>query len=198
MNIKCLPTWLKTTSKLFAFLFVFSFYSNVQAQVTIFSESFTSATTPSLLAGWTASATGNGTNTPLGGGTWVTNAANTSTGYVGASGGNKMVVYNTPANTTHTVVYNNNLSTIGYSNIKVFYGGRRSSSTTVMEATFEYSIDGTTWTPVAITTPQTTAGTWAIINGGAGLTLPANAANVANLQFKWSFTAPATASTSAR
>ena len=197
MNIKCLPTWLKTTSKLFAFLFVFSFYSNVQAQVTIFSESFTSATTPSLLAGWTASATGNGTNTPLGGGTWVTNAANTSTGYVGASGGNKMVVYNTPANTTHTVVYNNNLSTIGYSNIKVFYGGRRSSSTTVMEATFEYSIDGTTWTPVAITTPQTTAGTWAIINGGAGLTLPANAANVANLQFKWSFTAPATASTSA-
>ena len=66
-----------------------------------------------------------------------------------------------------------------------------------MEATFEYSIDGTTWTPVAITTPQTTAGTWAIINGGAGLTLPANAANVANLQFKWSFTAPATASTSA-
>ena len=78
--------------------------------MTIFSESFTSATTPSLLAGWTASATGNGTNTPLGGGTWVTNAANTSTGYVGASGGIKMVVYNTPANTTHTVVYNNNLA----------------------------------------------------------------------------------------
>lgn len=197
MKIQCLPTWLKTRTKLFAFLFVFSLYANLQAQVTIFSENFSSATVPGLLPGWTASATGNGTNTPVGGGTWVTNAANGSTTYAGASGGNKMVVYNTPASTTHTLVYNNSLSTIGYNNIKVFYGGRRSSSTTVMEAVFEYSIDGTTWTPVNITTPQTTAGTWAIINGGAGLTLPPNAANVANLQFRWSYTAPATASTSA-
>jgi hypothetical protein len=167
-----------------------------QAQVTIVNETFNSATTPTLLTGWTASATGNGTSTPLGGGTWVTNAANTSTTYAGASGGAKMVAYNTPANATHTLVYNNSLSTIGYNNIKVFYGGRRSGST-VTEATFEYSIDGTTWTPVAITTPQSTTGTWAIINGGAGFTLPANAANVANLQFRWSYTAPSTASTAA-
>ncbi|MFM7672591.1 MAG: beta strand repeat-containing protein [Bacteroidota bacterium] len=182
---------------LMGFVFLLLPSLTLQAQVTIVSESFNTSTVPALLTGWTASATGNGTGTPLGGGTWVTNGANVSSGYAGASGGNKMVVYNTPANTTHTLVYNNNLSTIGYNNIKVFYGGRRSSSTTVMEATFEYSIDGTTWTPVSITTPQTTAGTWAIINGGAGLSLPPNAANVANLQFKWSFTAPATASTSA-
>ena len=167
-----------------------------QAQVTIINETFNSATTPTLLTGWTASATGNGTSTPLGGGTWVTNSANASTTYTGASGGAKMVVYNTPATTTHTLVYNNNLSTIGYNNIKVLYGGRRSGST-VTEATFEYSIDGTTWTPVAITTPQTTTGTWALINGGAGFTLPANAAGVANLQFRWSYTTPATASSSA-
>ena len=54
--------------------------------MSILNENFSSVTIPSLPVGWTASIP------TVASSTWVSNAANASTGYTGASGGNKMVV----------------------------------------------------------------------------------------------------------
>lgn len=189
MSYKCILQ-LKFKTVFFFFLVLFSISSiNSNAQTTIVSESFNGVTKPALPVGWSASPA------TVASSTWVTNNTNVSD-YAGASAGNYVVAYNqntSPFGNIFYLTYNNSLSTIGYTNIKVIYGGRRSGSAAA-EAVLEWSSDGSTWTSTTITTPQTTTGAWAIINGGAGISLPAGASGIANLQLRWKFTQSATSS----
>ena len=180
---------LKTVSFFFLILFWVSSFSSF-AQTTILSETFNGVTKPALPTGWTASPA------TVASSTWVTNNSNVSD-YAGASAGNYVVAYNqntSPFGNIFYLTYNNSLSTIGYTNVKVIYGGRR-SGTAAAESILEWSADGTTWTATTISTPQTTTGAWALVNGGAGISLPVGASGIANLQLRWKFTQSATTST---
>ncbi len=172
---------------LLGLLFLFS--NNSWGQTTLLTENFSSATAPGLPTGWTATS---GTYT------WVSNNVNQSTGaYSGASGGNYLVVYNATACTcgaVYDLTYNNSLSTVGYSSIKVSYGSRRSASLAA-DAVLQYSTNGSTWVTVVTTTPTNTSGIWTLANGDRNsYELPAAAANVTNLQLRWKFTQSGTAS----
>ncbi|UOG73508.1 T9SS type A sorting domain-containing protein [Hymenobacter tibetensis] len=142
----------------------------------------------SPLAGWGQNSVplynenfGSGTATPAG---WtVVNWSVVSTGssdYAGASGGSQY--RNSSAASTNIIEYSGNLSTVGYSNITVLWGARR--TTTQAPVAFSWSSDGTTWNPV-IFAEVANNGTWALVNGGARIPLPASAAGVNNLRFRW-------------
>lgn len=145
------------------------------AQVTLYSENF--GTTASVLpTGWTSSNTTNG---------WNTSTASVSSTYPGFSAGANMFFAGTGTNgVTHTITYANNLSTVGYNNITVLWGGRGTSAFngTIV---FQWSSDGTTWNNVSYTyTPNANA--WALVNGATRITLPVGAEGVSNLRFRWS------------
>ena len=169
-------------------LFLGSFISF--SQTTLLTENFSSATVPGLPIGWTATSATN---------TWVSNNVNQSTGaYTGASGGNYLVVFNTattPFSNVFDLTYNNNLSTVGYTSIKVSYGARRSASQAA-DAVLQYSTNGTLWTTVTVTNVTGTGGIWTLANGDRNsYELPAAAAGVTNLQLRWKFTQSSTTST---
>lgn len=145
----------------------------VYAQTVLFSETFGNSST--LPAGWTSSNTTNG---------WNGSTASVSSGYTGASGFANAVFNNTGTNgATHTLTYNNNLSTVGYSNISIIWGARATAAFTA-SVSFQWSSDGTTWNTVAFTNVSNNA-SWALVNGGTAISLPAAAEGVSNLQLRW-------------
>jgi DNA/RNA endonuclease YhcR with UshA esterase domain len=146
------------------------------SQTTLYYENFNSSTT-SLPAGWSATA---GTST------WAASTSSASSGYTGASGSTNIVATNNAALATLSLTYANNLSTVGYTNITVLWGGRRTSTFT-NSVTFEWSTDGTTWNAVAYTEVANN-GTWALVNGGTRISLPAGAEGASNLRFRWTYT----------
>jgi hypothetical protein len=141
-----------------------AFANIAAAQTTLYSTDFgTSNTFPT---GWTAS----------GGSTlWTDNSSSASSGYTGASGGDNA---DNGTSGTATLVYNNSLSTAGYSGITVTWGGRMTS--TGASPTFQWSIDGTNWNTVSFTDVSNNS-TWGLVT----VTLPSGAAGVSNLAFKW-------------
>jgi len=146
-------------------LFLFLTVSAI-AQSTIYSTDF-GTTSGTFLSGWTAS-----------GGSTQHSASQTSasSGYSGASGSNNA---SNGTNGTATLVYNNSLSTVGYTNITVQWGGRMTS--TGASPVFYWSSNGTTWNSVSFIDVSNNS-TWALISA---ITLPSGAEGVSNLQFKW-------------
>jgi hypothetical protein len=144
-------------------------------QTTIYSENFGTGTV--FPPGWTATT---GTNT------WTPSTGSPSTGYLGASGGTNIVGTNGAALNTYYLTYSNNLSTIGYTGITVLWGARR-TSTFSNAVTFEWSSDGTSWNPVTYTQVASNS-TWALVNAGTAITLPAGAEGIANLRLRWGYT----------
>ena len=84
-----------------------------------------------------------------------------------------------------TLLFSNNISTIGYTNITVLWAARKTLNKVL---TFEWSADGSNWNTLAISDVATNS-TWAWVNGGAGarISLPAGAVGAANLSFRWTF-----------
>ncbi|CAM3413313.1 hypothetical protein FLLO111716_08895 [Flavobacterium longum] len=153
----------------------------VNAQTTLLTENF--GTTGTLPTGWTSSNTTNG---------WSNSTVSVSSGYTGASGNANAIFNNTGAlNTTHTLTYSNSLSTVGYSNITVLWGARASSASFNGTISFQWSSDGTTWNNVTYTNVAFN-GSWALVNGGTRISLPAGAAGQANLRFRFNGTTPNT------
>ncbi|MCD8518245.1 MAG: choice-of-anchor D domain-containing protein, partial [Flavobacterium sp.] len=146
------------------------------AQTTLYSENF--GTTAVFPTGWTSS------NTTAG---WNASTASVSGVYAGASAGTNIVFNGTGTNgVSHTLTYANNLSTVGYSNITVIWGAR-STGTFAAAVTFQWSSDGATWNNVSFTNVAANS-TWALVNGGVRITLPAGSEGLTNLRFRWTST----------
>ncbi|WP_294818888.1 GEVED domain-containing protein [uncultured Flavobacterium sp.] len=129
----------------------------------------------SLPTGWTSSSTSNG---------WNVNSSTASTGYTGASGNNNVRFAGTGPNfVVHTLTYSG-LSTAGYTNITVLWGGY-GTSTFPSDVIFQWSTNGTVWNDVAYTYSKNGA-TWALVNGGVRIALPAAAAGATNLRLRFS------------
>lgn len=143
-------------------------------QTTLLSESF--GTTATLPTGWLSTNTTNG---------WKSNGSSASTNkYPGASGGmNVVFVGQGPNGITHTLTYSN-LSTVGYTNISIIWGGI-GAATFDKDIVFQWSTDGTTWNDV-IYTYNKKATAWALVNSGVPIQLPAGAENTATLSLRWS------------
>ena len=147
-------------------------------QTTLLTETF-GTTVGTYPIGWSSSNTTNGFAA-------VTTSA--SSGYTGASGSINARFTNTGTNgTVHTLTYSNNLSTVGYTNITVLWGGR-ATVTFTQPVTFQWSLDGTTWNNITYTQVANNS-TWAFVNGATRITLPVGAAGISSLRFKWSITA---------
>jgi hypothetical protein len=156
-------------------LFIPGLFFRGSGQVTIYSENFGTGT--SLPAGWTATTGSN---------TWMASTGSSSSGYAGASGGTNVVATNGSTLNTYYLTCSNNLSTVGYTTITVLWGARR-TSTFSNAVTFEWSTDGITWIPVTYTQVASNS-TWALVNTGIPISLPAAAEGAANLQLRWSYT----------
>lgn len=142
-------------------------------QVTIFREDF--AASNLFTAGWRSTNTTNG---------WSVSSASVSGGYAGASSTYNAVFNNNGVNgVSHALTYENNLSTIGYSDITVLWAAR-STPAFSSPITFQWSADGVTWNDVVYTNVVANA-TWNFVNSGTRISLPAAAAGVANLRFRW-------------
>ncbi|WP_294284447.1 T9SS type A sorting domain-containing protein [uncultured Chryseobacterium sp.] len=143
------------------------------AQTSLLSENFgTSSTLPS---GWVSTSTTNG---------WNATTSVPSSGYSGVSGGTNVVFSGTGTNgVTHTLTYSN-LSTVGYNTISIIWGGR-GTNTFSPNVDFQWSIDGTTWNSVTYSYSKN-SGSWALVNGGTAIQLPAQAANTSTLSLRWS------------
>jgi large repetitive protein len=79
------------------------------------------------------------------------------------------------------------LNTIGYSNITVLWGAYRTTATNntfTNTPTFEWSTDNATWNAVSYTDVPANS-TWALVNGGVRISLPAGAAGASTLYFRW-------------
>ncbi len=145
-------------------------------ETTIYTTNFGTGGT-SLPTGWSASS---------GTGTWAISTASASSGYTGASASNNVVVTMGSALATHSLTFNNSLSTVGYQGITVMWGARK-TSTCSTAVSLSWSSDGSTWNSVSYTEVGTT-GSWALSNGGTRITLPAGAEGLSNLQLRWTVT----------
>ena len=121
-----------------------------------------------------------------GAGTWTIATTTGSSGYTGASGLNHVILTNNAAVATLNLTLNANISTVGYTGITVIWGARRTGTFTET-VTFAWSIDGSTWTPAAYTEVASNS-TWALINAGVAISLPAGAEGAANLRLRWTAT----------
>ncbi|WP_336688582.1 MULTISPECIES: T9SS type A sorting domain-containing protein [unclassified Chryseobacterium] len=155
------------------FLALLGFATLGFSQTTLLSENF--GTTTTLPAGWTSTSTTAG---------WNANTASVSSGYTGASGGSNAVFAGTGTNgVTHTLTYSN-LSTVGYNNINIIWGGRGTTAF-AQNVDFQWSTDGTTWNNVTYTYTKN-GNSWALVNGGVAIQLPVQTENVATLSLRWS------------
>lgn len=128
----------------------------------------------------------------------------TSSGYAGVSGGaylgegNSVAFTNTsgiaePSSQIGTSTATFVANTVGYNTITISFGMRKSSAGYNANATytFEWSSDGSTYTPISYT--EATAGGWGLASG-SGLTLPSGADNQPTLYLRWTFNRTGTAS----
>ncbi len=156
-------------------LLFLSNFALAQGVFTIYSQNFDALS--SLPAGWTADA---------GTGKWSVSTSSSSNGYSGASGANNIAVTNNAALATLSLTLDASISTVGHTSITVIWGARRTSTFTET-VDFSWSTDGSTWNPATYTEVASTS-TWAIINSGAGITLPSGAEGATNVRFKWTIT----------
>jgi hypothetical protein len=155
--------------------------SRVFAQTTLLTQSFATSSWPT---GWSVS----GTNPP------TLNNSNASSGYTGASGGYNVSFLD--ASTGNKILtYNNNFSTVGYTNITVIWGGRRTGPATPAMDLY-WSTDGSTWNGPVSQTQVGTGAVWALTNAGTSITLPVGAEGISNLRLKFQANMTTSASTS--
>lgn len=170
-------SFIKEIMKIKILFFALLFSSFTWGQTTLLNESF-GTTNGVYPTGWTSSNVTNG---------YAASTLTPSTGYAGVSGSVNARFINTGTNgVVHTLIYSNSLSTVGYSSVTVLWGGR-ATGTFTQPVTFEWSPDGFTWNAVTYTQVASTA-TWTLVNGGTPITLPAGAAGIANLRFRFSTT----------
>jgi hypothetical protein len=146
-------------------------------QTTLYSENFGTGTT--FPTGWTTSATD-----------WSVSTASASSGYTGVSGVSNVTATSNGA-LVKTLTYSNSLSTVGFNSVTVLWGQRYSAATFTPAITFQWSTDGTTWNTASYT-DTTRNGTWALVNGGTRISLPAGAEGASSLRFRWFFTGSGT------
>jgi hypothetical protein len=156
------------------FVIILCLWSSVQGQTNIYTQNFGTGT--SFPTGWSAA----GTNT------WTINSTNPSPTPTFSGGSN---LSSGSSNNARTVTFSNNLSTVGYSNITILWGARRSHTQTV---TCEWSPDGSSWNTLTFTEVANNS-TWAWINGGTRISLPIGASGVSNLSFRWTYDSDGTA-----
>ena len=138
---------------------------------------FSFGTGTTFPAGWMAT---------TGTGSWAPSAGSPSSGYPGASGNTNIVATNGSALNTYYLTYSNALSTIGYTSITILWGARR-TSTFSNDVCFEWSNDGNNW--YAVTYAQVASNsTWALVNSGTAISLPAAAEGMPDLRLRWSYT----------
>ena len=196
MKKNVLPTPLKKTKfsliKTSLLVLAISLANSSAAQTTIYTTDFGTVANVNP-SSWTFTGAGMNISTN-----------NASTGYSGASGGaclgegNSTTFTNTsgsqqtssPLGTSEAIL---SLSSIGYSNVAVSFGMRKSSAGYNTNATYTlaWSTNGTTYTTINYT--EATAGSWDLVSG-TGLLLPTGAANQTNLYLKWIFIRTGTAS----
>ena len=158
------------------------------SQTTLLNESFGTGT--AFPTGWTTSSSTD----------WTAVATNSSTGYTGASGGTN--AFFGPTNTTpKTLIYSNNLSTVGYNNISILWGGRYITSPSTnytINLVLSWSADSATWNNVTFTNVplQVTPGLWSLVNGGTPIALPAGAAGIPNLRIRFTATSSSSSANS--
>lgn len=107
-----------------------------------------------------------------------------SSGYTGASGGDYVNCLNN-VGALQTLTVNPPISTVGFENINLIWGARQNNTPAIQ---LEWSTDGFA-TPFIVTyTEVANDDTWALVNGGIAVNLPAGANGAANLQFRFSYT----------
>lgn len=111
------------------------------------------------------------------------NNSSASSGYTGASG-NYNVLYIDNGVGTKTLTYNNNFSTVGYTNITVLWGARRNTAG-APSLDLYWSTDGSTWNGPVSHTQVATDAVWALVNSGTQITLPAGAEGISNLRLRF-------------
>ncbi len=141
---------------------------------------FTQAFTSGLPSGWSI-------NTPSGSTyDWVVTSATPSTGYTGASGGNRFTVATSAAganSTTTSQLISQNYSISGYSNISVVWAARKTASYPG-SGTFYYSTNnGSSWTQAAFIDVAGNS-TWSLVNNGIAVSLPLSA-GATTLKLRW-------------
>jgi hypothetical protein len=146
-----------------------------KAQVTIFQESFNTSFS-SFPANWVAPNLG-----------WVADTTNSSNGYSGASGLTNLVIRNTEASGTYTLI-SPSISTVGYENITFLWGARLTvnfpTNGSVVQAV-DYSIDGgNTWVGLTYT-ENTNNSNWSLNNNGNRINLPSEVSNKSEVKFRW-------------
>lgn len=159
--------------KLYSFVAVAMLAATAFGQTTLLSENF-GTTNNTLPAGWVSTNTTNG---------WNGSTASVSGTYAGASGGaNALFVGNGSNGVTHTLTYS--LSTVGYSNINIIWGGRGTTAF-AQNVNFQWSTDGSTWNDVTYTYTKN-GNAWALVNGGVAIQLPVQVENATTLNLRWS------------
>jgi hypothetical protein len=156
-----------------------SFVAIAIAQTTIVSENFDNLSTPSLPPNWQ----GNSVNSL----TWRTDSSNFSTAYTNASGLKNLMIRNSDSTGLHTLI-SSSFSTVGYSSVSLIWASRVSTNFLTPGSTTPhlfYSINnGQTWDSIAYIDNQPNA-TWALVNNGVAIDLPAGAINQSSVMIKW-------------
>ena len=182
IKVKLIISFTKAVFVFILFLILMiGFNKSTWGQTILYTENFGATNNVWPATGWTTDGLSNTWTNPL------PSTGSQSSGYPGASAGN------CPSNGNggiRTLTFNNNLSTVGFSNITVLWGERRSSSA-VNPLIFSWSVNGTNWTAVSYTPPTTTS-TWQLVNGGNRIVLP-GAEGAANLRFRFTTTNETTA-----
>ncbi|NVO18395.1 MAG: hypothetical protein HXX13_01770 [Bacteroidetes bacterium] len=151
-------------------IIVFIFVDKSVGQVTsLYSQNFGAVIT--FPTGWSAASSS----------TWTVSNTNSSTPTPTFSGNSNLA--SGSSSNARVVTYSNNLSTVGYTSITVLWAARRTYSNNL---TFEWSADGTNWNTLAVTDVAANS-TWAWVNGGTRISLPAGASGATNLSFRWTY-----------
>lgn len=159
-------------------------------QSIIYSENFDSVF--GLPAGWSVDASG-----------WKIDsaAANVSINYSGASGKNNIEISNPTTGLGGDFnLESKNISTLLFQKITIIYGARKSKHYSDNGSTMilSYSIDdGNNWTAIPYSENPNDS-QWYLVNNGARISLPANAANQTKIKFRWTAHLVATPSGSYR
>lgn len=129
---------------------------------------------------------------------WTLSTSNSSSGYggpsplTGASSFRNAVVNRQGSSTQNLTLAN--LNTVGYSNLRVTWGARRSPSF-VGQVTLQWSANGSTWNTISPWTDSANDNIWRRV---PDIALPVGATGLSNLRLRWSWTQSGTTSATYR
>lgn len=167
---------MKSFTKLFFLLIAISFQSKAQ-WATVVNENCDASVVPALPSGFTSYPNG------------VYGFKSDSTNYsdcVGASGLSNIVIRNDSSATGDYMLYFPTFSTIGKDSVHISWVSRVSSHFLDLGSSinnFEFSTNGTDWTTLNFTDNPANS-TWAAVNYGSPVTMPATAMNKTSVQLR--------------